>query len=67
MPIELIEKGCKIKRETTRCPHCTSKIVIKYDAVTKEVLDVNGGTAPNKIGIIKCYECKAKLQWSSPE
>jgi len=65
MPIELVEKGRKIARESVECPQCGTKITIKYDAETKEVLWVTFGTDP-KDGIIECNECKAKLKWTPP-
>jgi len=66
MPVELVEKGRAIAREKRKCPHCGAEISVKYDAKTKEVLFVWGGTNP-KDGIIRCHECDAKLRWTPPE
>jgi len=66
MPVELVERGRTVARETIKCPCCSKTIIVKYDVKTKEVLFVFGAYDPDKKGIIQCHNCYAKLKWTPP-
>jgi len=65
VPLELVKDGRRTAREEVECPYCHSKIIVKYDTETKEVLWVSYASNPHD-GIITCYECKAELRWTPP-